>query len=906
MMRRILLSVGSLVLLFFALLALAGVFDALTPLGDAERTAPVSRDSTIAALAQSSSSVDRQLCVVVDGQQLRARFELVMPAHEGLVKELWRSGGPGGSELVAAFLGRLSVAQFTEWPSHKWTFDELGFGSPRLDFVEGDKARILTESDAYHFGTREVSFSVAPPSEKVAGGVREITVDTRDVEIESGKANAKLTETMTYRSAPKNTTSETGCWRALGTGLTRHVYLLNAAHKGDKSKAPLGASFMLNRDRVVSLRTADIAGDTVPAIDSLLQVGVNAFPYGLAAWYLWRTRLRRSELRNCVLCVFWLVAATGTLWTARYLLFDGDVFRWAARSVPKWVTTSTSGANSPSVLVIDTMLLVGSLAWPLIAATLNLPVSAAPAGSWRRRARTMIPCLATTVAAVAAAYVLNIWSNASWASALTFIAVALLGAVVAMSLTVFVKCAGAPALSPWGVALLGVVAVWVIAISPFAFTTLDRGWSFLPRLTYLFALLCLVAGGLILLIRNQTPWLSRRRRRRFVAVIVTVYLGAVGVLILPHALDLLLHAERFEAGPWSVLPLVGDLQSLLYVIVLFSLFVALRRVGTARAAIRSAPLHRVLGVIFVVLNFYWFDDRWLYLPVPVLLGWLLAATWLFPLRKVDLVRRLRRGRAAISASPEKEGEQLLELSRAERRHYALIAAGTKTDLDQAAKRLSDARQAASHPAATLRHRFFGVPDTASPWVFGRLGAGLGAVLGVPWMALYLVFLIRDGFAYGPTAAESYPALWMFSNLFGVLTQWTLLGFALGYFFPYLRGSNAVAKAISLFVTSTFPPVVFVLLWGRQDMIGPTLWWTLQSLAFAVVLGMLMDYRLARAAGIERSAYVEIRGLSTLIGWGGAVVGATITATFALAQSTAMLYVQNALHITSGSTAGPGG
>ena len=147
---------------------------------------------------------------------------------------------------------------------------------------------------------------------------------------------------------------------------------------------------------------------------------------------------------------------------------------------------------------------------------------------------------------------------------------------------------------------------------------------------------------------------------------------------------------------------------------------------------------------------------------------------------------------------------------------------------------------------------------------------------------------------------------MFSNLFGVLTQWSLLGFALGYFFPYLRGSNAVAKAICLFVTFSVPPVVFALLWGRQDMIGPAMWGTVQTLAFAVVLGMLMEYHLARHAGIERSAYVEIRGLSTLIGWGGAIIGATITAAFALAQSTAMVYVQSALHVTSGSTAGPAG
>jgi hypothetical protein len=351
---------------------------------------------------------------------------------------------------------------------------------------------------------------------------------------------------------------------------------------------------------------------------------------------------------------------------------------------------------------------------------------------------------------------------------------------------------------------------------------------------------------------------------------------------------------------------VQNLQPLLYVIVLFSFFVALRDVDYAPAAVLSAPLHRVLGVIFVVLTFYWYTDRWLYLPVPVLLGWLLAATWLFPPGKVDLVRRIRRERAATNASPEEEGKQLLELSRAERRHYALIAAGTNQDLEEAGKRLSDARDNASRPTTTLRKLFYGFPDVASPWDSGKLGAGLGALLGIPWMALYLVFHIRDGFGYGETGAENYPALWMFSDLFGVLAQWALFGFALGYFFPYLRGSNALAKAINLFMTSIIPSLVNALLWERHDMIVPTIWWILQSLAFAVVLGVLMDYCLARRAGIERSAWAEIRGLSTLIGWGGAVTAAVIAAAFALAQSTASVYVQNMLNLKSGGAGDPGG
>jgi len=551
------------------------------------------------------------------------------------------------------------------------------------------------------------------------------------------------------------------------------------------------------------------------------------------------------------------------------------------------------------------MVLIGSLAWPLVAATLGLPAPARPSGLPHRLSRTTIPYLTTMATAVVAVAVLNEWSQASLASVWTFLAAAALGAIIAWSLTMFVKCVGAPALSSWGVIVLGVTTVCVAAIAPFAFIVPQRGWFFLPRLTYLLAVLCLIAGGLILLIRNQTPWLARPRRRRFIALITVIYSITVGLLLIPHARYLLQHADPFEVGPWSVLPLVYDFESLLYVIVLFSLFIAMRYAGGTRAATLSAPLHRTLGVIYVILNFYWFAARWLYLPVPVLLGWLLAATWLFPPAKIGVVRTVRRERAVMNISPKEEGRQLLELSRAERRHYSLIAAGTKDELAEAENRLSNARKHASHTALSLRQRFFGVPDATSPWAFGWHGAALGTLIGIPWIGLYLAFLARDGFAYGTVQPESYSALWMFSDLFGVLTQWSLLGFFLGYFYPYLRGANAIAKSICIFVAFALPPVVLALLWERQDMIEPALWTAVQDLAFAIVLGMFMDYRLARRAGIERSAYVEIRGLSTLIGWGGAVIGATITAVFALAQSTAMVYVQNVLHVTSRS-AGPTG
>jgi hypothetical protein len=115
-LRRILPSGVVLALLVLVLLAFAGICNALVPPGPLEENARSPQDSALAALGENGRHLGRQLCVVVDGQQLRARFELEVRPDEELAAALWRSGGPGGTELVDTLLGEVDVASFTEWP----------------------------------------------------------------------------------------------------------------------------------------------------------------------------------------------------------------------------------------------------------------------------------------------------------------------------------------------------------------------------------------------------------------------------------------------------------------------------------------------------------------------------------------------------------------------------------------------------------------------------------------------------------------------------------------------------------------------------------------------------------------------------------------------------------------------
>jgi len=901
MLRRMLVCSGSLVVFFVTLLGLVGIFDALAPTGPQQPDPPTSSDATLKDLARSGHSVGRRLCVVVEGQRLRARVELRVNSDERLVSALWRNGsGPSGADLVSAVFGGLLAAQFREWPGGELASEELTFGSPRLVAVGGGTARILIDSDPYVIGARRSRLLIAAPSVGVTGEKRKVTLDVRDGEVDVTTTGARLSEVVTSVRAAKSSETALGCASPLQVGMIRYVYLLD--DPSNDSDWP-DAWFTLIKDRRVAFWASDIAGDTVPALDPLLWIGLNAFPYGLVAWYLWRRGLRHGEATNVALCLFWLLVVAGALWTARNLDW-GPMPRQVTEGFSRWVTGGSGSTRSPLIVVTDSIVPVGALAWTLVCWALDRPAPRPTSGSWRSRTRAAVPYLATAATAAAAAATLMAWSPAPWAQPATIPVAAVLGAILAWCITVLVAAARAPALSGWGVTVLGVAAVGATAISPFAFTILDRGWWFLARSTYLFAVACVTVGGAILLLRGLREWVPQRRR--VLGVALGLYLVVVGICVVPRTVALV-KLQTVEAGPWNVPPFVDDLSGLLFYVVLIAVIVALRRFGDRRADAGLTWLHRSLGVVFVLLNFYWYTDRWLYLPVPILLGWALAVWWLLPRKQARLVRRTRQTRAASGVSPADEGERLLELSRAERRHRGLLSAGANSDLEQAKEQADRIRQQTANPEIPpLQQRFFGIPDEVSPRTLGVRGAVLGAWLGIPWMAVFLIVLTREGFDYGTVAPDRYPALWMLSYVVGTLTLWPLCGFFLGYFFPYLRGNNAVVKALAVFVTLAVPSLAHALLWWQQDLIQPTLWWALQALVFSVTLGMLMDYRIARSADVDRGAYIEIRGLTTLLGWSGAVVAATVTAAITLLQSTAALYVQKLLDISSGGPTGPGG
>jgi hypothetical protein len=184
----------------------------------------------------------------------------------------------------------------------------------------------------------------------------------------------------------------------------------------------------------------------------------------------------------------------------------------------------------------------------------------------------------------------------------------------------------------------------------------------------------------------------------------------------------------------------------------------------------------------------------------------------------------------------------------------------------------------------------GLAPSVSPWQNGWLAARYGFYIGVPWLLLYLWEL-----ATSPGTLGEGTLLGFLAEAAWIVLQWAIFGFFFGYYYPYIRGDNGVAKGCCLFVTIVLPPLLYHVMtvpWSAWPDSGVLLF-TLQVLLFSLVLGILAgDLTSLWKAKLGWPQLVQLQNLrffvtfaSSLAVAGGAAVatwistGATLLTTF---------------------------
>jgi hypothetical protein len=169
-----------------------------------------------------------------------------------------------------------------------------------------------------------------------------------------------------------------------------------------------------------------------------------------------------------------------------------------------------------------------------------------------------------------------------------------------------------------------------------------------------------------------------------------------------------------------------------------------------------------------------------------------------------------------------------------------------------------------------------------PWRRALRTARLAALIGAPWTVLSI-----SGAALATIGHDAHPVLALSAVLLPILLNWAGFGLLYGYFFPLLRGTTGFSKALCLYGVIVVPAVSRVLTsphpshWSSWTQ---TLLFALESLAFAMTLGLRTDSEVLTAHRMRPARLADIHNLGAITAWWSSVAIALATgvATFIMA------------------------
>jgi hypothetical protein len=342
---------------------------------------------------------------------------------------------------------------------------------------------------------------------------------------------------------------------------------------------------------------------------------------------------------------------------------------------------------------------------------------------------------------------------------------------------------------------------------------------------------------------------------------------------------------------------------------------AVGRTAAYRVAARQLAIPVMMLILFSAYTYYYrpwaiSNYTWLYLPVTPILG-LMILVWVLPAKQATTNRTLQPGKAiqmtlqAWRTAEFADKQRQTLMSNADDLRKAALKPRPPTTYDRTFSRLTQAqsRLAEQHDAwqrkahANLAEAFDHHGEPPDPKT-GRQGALAGTLLGLaPAVILFLVTR--------PVSAWSgYPILDFLGFTAWILFIWPALGWAMGYFLPFIRGRNGTSKALWVYaVVGASLPMNLLWLDGHEWKI--TAIYYLELFAFLVIIGVILgDLMALVSAGMSPLAWIQVHNWRFLVTWSTAVLAAIGTAAVTFLSTAAMdLGQQTATAVTGQSAPG---
>jgi len=397
-------------------------------------------------------------------------------------------------------------------------------------------------------------------------------------------------------------------------------------------------------------------------------------------------------------------------------------------------------------------------------------------------------------------------------------------------------------------------------------------------------------------------------------------LGAAGVLILTSLVYLMYHGfknlqttrqllETIQKQPWIAVlvgvlilavawPIAGPgttelhLQSLFGLVAhadqMFAFILSLALVLLLREDACADSVNSIFGwpvmeagiVLFAVFMIN-SSTSWLFIPVPFLVGLIVARTWLF--QPESEIMKIQAAVAQMGQEREKMIKDILDESKA-RYSYKKIESALNKKIEAAEitgkqyeariakykQHFGDRLSLEKYPNGLTSKKIAFAVGEKTPWSNTRQMLALGALLA-------LLPLLIALYEYLPSSSVSYPYpladLLVF--LLSATASWMLYAFFFGYFYIHLRGNNGLTKGLVLFVGLVIPFAAYRLLSAQtlQEM-RPFLLWATQIFLFTTMLGLLgVEYRLIRQHGYQMRDLLAAHNLPALSVYVSTVIAA---------------------------------
>ena len=167
---------------------------------------------------------------------------------------------------------------------------------------------------------------------------------------------------------------------------------------------------------------------------------------------------------------------------------------------------------------------------------------------------------------------------------------------------------------------------------------------------------------------------------------------------------------------------------------------------------------------------------------------------------------------------------------------------------------------------TAEQQGFGALTSRRPWQRARWGLVAGVIIGAPWVVLGLA-----GVSW-PRGPESYPELAAVAAVAPLAARRAGYGLLFGYFFPLLRGSTGLGKAVWFSVAASAPAVCAAMAdaqttarkWDSTALL------VTQLFAFAMTLGIMADRAVLLENGSRTGRLVDLHNLWTVSAWASSV------------------------------------